>query len=148
MKVATIAVVIRFEGKQPNLIDIVSDDGEIRLLEEAVEKGESDPLNYVYEFRKRQQHEDAEFGDYVEELLSRPFVRPEVQEHGIQWMKSKLKIEQYQKTETQAAKIIAEYALKVLEQDHTKTDFMIAGPSSMVRVKIVNMSEGHRREVA
>lgn len=148
MKVASIAVVIRFEGKQPALLDIVSDDAEIRLLEEAVVQGKGDPLNQVYEYRKQQESEELEFGNYVEELLSKPFVRPEVQEHGLQWLKSKLRIEQYQKNETQAAKIIAEYALRVLEQDPEKTDFMLAGPSSMVRVRIFDMSQQFEQSVA
>ena len=43
-------------------------------------------------------------------------MRPEVQEHGLQWLRSKIRIEQYQRTETEAAKIIAKYALQILEE--------------------------------
>jgi hypothetical protein len=80
--------------------------------------------------------EEGEFGDYVEELLSQPFVGTEIQEHGVQWLKSKIRIERYQRTETDAAKVIAEYAMKVVSEDPDKTDFFLAGPNTMVRIRV------------
>ena len=136
MKVATVALVVDYGRSAPSLIDIISDDHEIRLLESAYKHGETDPLELVYAHRVKQAQEDDEFGNYVEELLSQPFVRTEIQDHGVQWLKSKLRIEQYQKSEAEAAKVIATYALKIIEEDRAKTDFFLAGPTTMVRVRV------------
>lgn len=136
MKVATVALVVDYCQSIPSLIEIISDDHEIQLLESAYHHGESNPLELIYAHRKKQSEEDDDFGNYVEELLSQPFVRPEIQDHGVQWLKSKMRIEQYQRSEAEAAKVIAAYALKIIEEDRAKTDFFLAGPTTMVRVRV------------
>ncbi|MGK5084331.1 hypothetical protein WDW37_13625 [Bdellovibrionota bacterium FG-1] len=137
MKAATIALVVRYpRGQTPELLDVLSDDREISVLESEVGAGDADPLQKVYEYRTHQAQEDNEFGDYVEDLLSQPCVKPEIQQHGVQWLKSKIRIEQFQKNEAEAAKIIAEYALKVFAADQKRIDFMLAGPKAQVRVRI------------
>jgi hypothetical protein len=140
MKVATVAIVVRFPvemASEPlSLVEVLSDEHEIGLLEASCKSGSEDPLEPVHEFRRRQHMEEGEFGDYVEDLLSQPFVATEIQEHGVQWLRSKIRIEQYQRTEVDAAKIIAEYAMKVVSEDPEKTDFFLAGPSTMVRIRV------------
>ena len=134
MKVATVALVV--EGQSHSLVDVISDDHEISLLESSCKSGERDLLRPVYEFRQKQCAEDEQFGEYVEDLLSQPFLRTEIQEHGLQWLKSKIRIEEFQRTENEAAKIIAEYAMKILTENPEKTDFFLAGPKTMVRVRV------------
>jgi hypothetical protein len=139
MKVATVALVVAGEDV-PSLVDVISDDHEISLLETSARSGSSDPLKAVYELRQQQNVEENQFSEYVEDLLSQPFLRSEIQEHGVQWLKSKIKIEQFQKSETEAAKIIAEYAMKILLENPQKKDFFLAGPSTMVRVRVFSLS--------
>jgi hypothetical protein len=145
MKVATVAIVVRYpqdavsNGAASSLVEVLSDEHEIHLLESSCKSGEEDPLKAVHEFRQRQLAEEGEFGNYVEDLLSQPFVGPEIQEHGVQWLKSKIKIEKYQRTESDAAKIIADYAMKVISEDPEKTDFFLAGPSTMVRIRVFSL---------
>ena len=138
MKAATIALVVVYDEMQrdPLLLETLSDDREIAMLESASGRGVTDPLRDVLDARDQQKREEDEFGDYVEELLCQPFLKPEIREHGVQWLKSKLRIEQYQQTEAEAAKIIADFAYKVYSEDPTKTDFILAGPSAKVRVRV------------
>ena len=112
-----------------------SDDREIALVEAAVDRGEN-PVNAVHEHREKIKDEEEEFGNYVEELLSQPFLRPDVQEHGIQWLKSKIRIEQYHKTELDAAKTIADFAFRMYREDREMKDFSLAGPATVIRVRV------------
>ncbi len=136
MKDGTVALVIKYEQGVAHLVESLSDDREIGLLELSLADHVEDPLRIVYDQREKEAKEDSEFGDYVEELLSQPFVRPEIQEHGVQWLKSKIRIEQYQKTEAEAAKVIADYAYRIFMGNPVKTDFYIAAPNAKVRVRI------------
>jgi len=140
MKAATIALVVRYEGDEPSLVETFSDDREIALLEAAVSKGEN-PINAIYEHREKAKEEEEEFGNYVEELLSQPFLRPDVQEHGIQWLRSKIRIDQYHKTELEAAKTIADFAFRMYREDREMMDFSLAGPSTVIRVKVFVVNE-------
>jgi hypothetical protein len=137
MKAATIALIVRSaQGRKHEILEVLSDDREISLLEVEVVSGEVDPLQRIYEYRTSQEREDDEFADYVEDLLSQPFVKPEIQEHGVQWLKSKIRIEQHQRSELEAAKIIADYALKVFSGNPAQRDFLLAGPRANVRIRI------------
>ena len=142
MKVGTVALIVRSDGTAPTLIETLSDDREIAMLEAALGSGENDPLEPVYSLRARQAKEDQEFGDYVEELLSQPFVRPEIQEHGIQWLKSKIRIEQYQKCEGEATQVIANYAFKLFLENPKRTEFFLAGPAAKVRIRVFMLQGG------
>jgi hypothetical protein len=140
-KIGTVALIVRFDGKSPRLLDSLTDDTEIHRLESAVESGESDPLQAVYAMRAQQAKEDEEFGNYVEDLLSQPFVRPEIREHGVQWLKSKLRIEEFQRSEREASSVIAQYAFKVFEESPWRRDFFLAAPAAKVRIRIFAMEE-------
>jgi hypothetical protein len=139
-KIGTVALIVRLDGDQaPNLVEKFSDDREIAAFETAMKAGDADPLSTVYTMRDRQAKEDEEFGDYVEELLSQPFVRPEIQEHGVQWLKSKIRIEQFQKCEREATQIIADYAFRLFSENPSRTDFFLAGPAAKVRIRIFTL---------
>lgn len=139
MKTPTVALVVRSIEGAPQLVDILCDDGEIALLELAILENREDPLDAVYDHRKQTQKEESEFADYVEDLLSQPFLRPEIQEHGIQWLKSKLRIEEYQQSEVDAARVIAAYAFQIFAQEPQKTDFFLAGPRTQVRIRVFDL---------
>jgi hypothetical protein len=136
MKNATVALVIRFDGEKPTLAEIISDDSEIEVLETAFADRGKDPLEEVHLLREKAAREDDAFGDYVEQLLTQPFVKPEIQQHGVEWLKSRIRIEQYQKTEESAAKVIGGYAYKLFSENQQLTDFFLSGPNTRVRVRI------------
>jgi hypothetical protein len=152
MKAATIALVVRTPGNQsPEIVEVLSDDREISLLESGLGTGresEDQALVRIRDLRQSQAREDEEFADYVEELLSQPFVKPEIQEHGLQWLKSKLRIEEFQKNEREAAKIIADYALKVYSTNPSRRDFLLAGPRTEVRVRIFVLGQEDQAQAA
>lgn len=136
MRAGTVALLVRFLDGDSVLEGSLSDDREIELLQKAVAEGEADPLASVSEHRERQKKEDEEFGDYVEELLSQPFLRPEIQEHGVQWLKSKIRIEQYQRTETEATRVIADYAYQIYRQNPKRTEFTLQAPTATVTIRV------------
>lgn len=117
-------------------VETFSDEREITALEQAIQSGNPFPLQTVYEFRARAEREDAEFGDYVEDLLCQKAVRPEVQSHGIAWLRSKMKIEQFRQQEREAAEVIANFALAKFKEDPLLEDFVLAGPGVQVRIRI------------
>jgi hypothetical protein len=137
----TVALVVRFEEGRPQLVDRISDDQEIEALEEALGEGEQDPLACVYGLRARMRQEDEDFGDYVETLLSQPFVKPEVREHGLQWLKSKLRIEEFRKSEAEATRTIAEYAFRLFEAQPERAEFFLAGPVARVRIRVFRLEQ-------
>ncbi len=142
MKASTVALIVQSSPQgDVELLDVLSDEKEINILENQVGQGQKNPLKQVYDYRTQQEREDQEFADYVEDLLSQPFIKPEIQQHGVQWLKSKIRIEQYQKQEADAARIIAQYALKVFAEDSKKTDLMLASVKAQVRVKIFVVSQ-------
>lgn len=140
-RTATVALIVNGIGPALKVEAILSDEREINYLEALVTAGERSPLERILEMRQKQSREDDEFGDYVEELLSRPFLRPEVQEHAVQWLKSKLRIEQFQKQEAAAAKVIAEYACTLIKENPDRVDFVLKGPKAEVRVRIFPVAQ-------
>jgi hypothetical protein len=122
--------------KLTNWIETFSDEREITALEQAIQDGNPFPLQSVYDFRARAEREDAEFGDYVEDLLCQKVVRPEVQSHGIAWLRSKMKIEKFRQQEREAAEVIANFALAKIKDDPALDDFILAGPGIQVRIRI------------
>jgi hypothetical protein len=134
-----ITLVVRLEDPDPTLVETLTSLDEILELEMALMKQPDDPLKPVQEYRQKQIAESEEFADFVEGLLSQPFVKPEVQEHAIQWFKSRMKIEAYQKAEDEASRIIAQYAFQVYVGDRQKTDFFLTGPKAKVRIRVIEL---------
>jgi hypothetical protein len=160
-KIGTVAVVLASEGeaqappsapagKCETWIETFSDEREIKALERAINEGNPFPLQSVYEFRAQAEREDEQFGDYVEDLLCQKQVRPEVQSHGVAWLRSKMKIEQFRRQEKEAAEVIANFALTKYRQDPALQDFLLAGPGVQVRIRIfrVRLAPGQSADAA
>lgn len=139
-KIGTVAIVVAAEKDTLTLVETISDDHEIAAFENALEAGVGNPLESVYALRVKQAKEDEDFGIYVENLLSQPFVRTEIQEHGVAWLKSKIRIEEYQKCETDAAKVIAGFAFTRFQQEPELKEFLLVGPVAKVKVRIFRVS--------
>jgi hypothetical protein len=144
----TIAIVVTRDRGEPVLADTLTSSEEILELELAMINQEAEPLKRVQDFRVRQAAEDEEFADFVEGILSQPFLKQEVQEHAVQWFKSRTKIETYQKAEDEASRVIALYAFQVFAGDPKKTDFLLAGPKARVRIKVIDLSKYHSSAAA
>jgi hypothetical protein len=136
MKAATIALAVEFKNNKPVLLETLADSREIGILESSLELRVGDPLRKVYEFREEQTREDEEFSNYVEDLLSKPFLKTEIQTHGVRWLKSRIRIEKLQKEEILAADVIARYALQILSHEKELRDFCLAGANAHVRVRV------------
>jgi hypothetical protein len=144
----TIALIVtRYQG-EPVLADTLTSSEEILELELAVKNRDPEPLKRVQDFRSKQVTEDEEFADFVEGLLSQPFVKPDVQEHAVQWFKSRSKIEAYQKAEDEASRVIAQYAFQIYMNDPDKTDFLLTGPRAKVRIRIIELNHSQYRNAA
>ncbi|MEK7691562.1 MAG: hypothetical protein AAB425_11145 [Bdellovibrionota bacterium] len=142
MKTGILALVVGYRNDQdPVLLEAISEEEEIAFFRQAVESGAKNPVARLRDSRLRQEQEDEAFGDYVEQLISQPFVRQEILDHGIQWMKSRIKIEHYKTSERQAADMIANFAFKIVTEDPDKTDFFLSGPTARVRVLVFRVTE-------
>lgn len=148
MKAATIALAVEFRDNKPVLLETLADSREIGILESSLELRDGDPLKKVHAFREEQSREDEEFSNYVEDLLSKPFLKTEIQTHGVRWLKSRIRIEKLQKEEALAATVIARYALQILSHERELRDFCLAGANAHVRVRVFVLSEGSSRESA
>jgi hypothetical protein len=148
MKEGTVALVIGPTASTLKLVEAISDTQEISILEGAILSGHADPMALLADHRKKVALEDEEFGNYVEELLSQPFLRADVQKQGVQWLRSKLKIEEFKRAEAEATKVIADFAFKIYMDNRQRTEFLLAGPTSRVRVKVLEIQEMARSAVS
>ncbi len=135
MKIGTVALIIA-PGPEPRLLESISDELEIATLEVALNSGSEDPLQAVYEVRAKRSSEDEDFGNYVEGLLSKPFMPDEVRQHGVQWFKSKNRIEQFQKAEGEARAVITDFAFKLFKSEPSRQEFVLASSAAEVRVRV------------
>lgn len=143
----TIALVVsRNHQGIPELLEALTSADDILEFELALLEQDPHPLQRVFEYRAKCSVDEEEFADFVEGLLSQPFVKPEVQEHAVQWFKSRAKIEEFQKSEDTASQVISNYAFEVYRNDTHKTDFFLAGPRSKVRIRIfeIKLSAHHQ----
>jgi hypothetical protein len=139
MKIGTVALIVTYSGprEEPVLVESLSDEQEIGTLELALRSAAGpDALEAVRLSRLRRVEEDEAFGDYVEGLLSQPFVPPQVREHGVQWFRSKNRIEKYQAAEQEARKVIADFAFEIFRLEPARTDFVLSSSSAEVRVRV------------
>lgn len=145
----TIALIVSSTEKEtPVLCEALTSADEILELELALMNADPDPLKRVHAYRQRQQVEDEEFADFVEGILSQPFIKPDVQEHAVQWFKSRAKIEAYQKAEDGASRVIAMYAFEIYQNDPERTDFYLAGPRAKVRIRVIQLKDQSQDQAA
>jgi len=138
-RTGTVALVVRIESGSPILLDQISDDRELEILDRCVKEGSSRALEEVYLQRDRVVEEEEQFGDFVEALITQPYVKPEILEHGVQWLRSKVKIEEFQRQEREATRVIANYAFQVFAENQDLREFMLSGPSAQVQIKVVEL---------
>jgi hypothetical protein len=138
-RTGTVALVVRRESGCPILVDQISDDDEILQLESSIRGGDCTALEDVYLSRDQRAEEEERFGDFVEALITQPFVKPDVLEHGVQWLRSKLRIEKFQRSEREATRVIAQYAFQVYSENPELTDFLLSGPHAQVRIRILEL---------
>jgi len=134
----TVALIVQKDPEtlQTKLVDQISDDREIEVIERAMNDGDSSVMEKIYVARAQQFEEEEKFGDYVEDLITQPFVREEIREHGVQWLKSKLRIEQFKQSEEDASRVIAGFAFQVYLENQELRDFLLAGPTAQVRIRV------------
>ncbi len=144
-RTGTVALVVRVEGGCPVLVDQISDDHEIEQLERSIGEGELCALEDVYVARDQQFEEEERFGDFVEALITQPFVKEEILDHGVQWLKSKMRIEEFQRSEREATRVIAQHAFRVYSENPGLTDFLLSGAHAQVRIRILELPRELRR---
>ncbi len=136
MKTSQVALLVSSHAGAPVLVEFVSEDSEINWVEVAVHGGEKNLIACLFEYRAQLENEENQFADYVEELLSHPFLRKKIQRQGVQWFKSRIKIHQYQQAERKAMQFIVDYAYKIfLTQPHQR-DFVLTTSTHQVRVRV------------
>ncbi len=140
MKTHTIALVFPKTSTKGSAsspaFEILQDEYEIEYLENALRQGDKQPLQEILYRRTLINEKEDLQADYVEELLSRPFARPNLQKQAVLWLKSKMKLNTHRQNENQAALVIAEYAYQIYQSNPDRIDFLLAGPNSQVRIRI------------
>lgn len=140
MKTNPIALVVSGGNGSWVLVDVLSNEKEIEYLEHLIQQGDPEPLQRIYQLRAIQQSQDDEMGDYIESLVSQPFIDQKIKDQGIRWFKSKIKIENYHQLEREAAQVISDFAFKMFQEFPEKTDYLLISPQSQVRVRIFQLS--------
>jgi hypothetical protein len=138
-KTTQIALIITQEQGSPVLRDTLTSDSEIEFLIASMAKGELDPLGEIHRYRSHVEQQQTIFGDYVEDLLSKPFVEGSLQQQALKWLGAKIKIDQFQLQEKAAAKIISDYAYKLFKVEPAKNDFFIESAHFRIRVRIFTL---------
>lgn len=145
MRTSTLAILISNHqeslGETPVVVDTLFDEEEIGFLEAGLREGDTHILQRIYEHRAKQALSDEEFGNYIEDLLSQPFVKADARKHGIQWLKSKIRSDEFHKLEKEAAQVITEYAFRIFLKDRHRTDFFLLTEKSQVRVRLFFLPE-------
>jgi hypothetical protein len=139
MKTNHIALVVSGEVGSWVLIDTLSDEQEIEYFEQLMHVRDPDPLRRIYQLRTVQQGKEDEMADFIENLVSQPFVSEKVKTQGIRWFKSKIKIENFHQLEMEAAQVISEFAFKMFQKEPEKTDYFLVAPQSRIRVRVFLM---------
>lgn len=153
MRPGSLVLAVCNEGGQPHFIEAFADDHEIEVFESACRDAKEDhPIQVVKAWRVSRRAEEEQFGDYVEDLLSQPFLRHEVRSHGLQWLSSKMRIDKLSVTEREATKVIAEFAFRVFCDHPEHRQFYLMGNQSKVKVRVFEVPKlpaaGGQQDVA
>ena len=146
MKIHTIALVIL--PHSPTRFDILQDESEIESFENALRLGEVYPIHEIIHRRELISQKENLQADYIEELLCLPSTSPCIKNQGILWLNSKIKLDSHRRAETEAAQIIANYAFQIYENDPSRTDLLLSGPKSQVRVRIFPPSNPAKAKIS
>ncbi|MBU6374685.1 MAG: hypothetical protein KGQ59_01700 [Bdellovibrionales bacterium] len=121
---------------RPFVLESVSDEPEVAFMEQIFADRHPNPVLALKEHRRRQEHEDEAFADYVEGLISAPSCGLRIQDHASQWFKSRIHLEQYRQAEAVARQVIVDFAFRLFCQDPSQTDFTLASSNAEVRVLV------------
>ncbi len=144
MKTHTIALVISENTSQNDdpiaRFDVLQDAYEIEYLEKAIQLGERQPMQEIINRRALIHEQEDLQADYIEDILCKPFAGPKVKTQGLLWFESKIKLDRHRQAETDAALVIADYAYQIYQNDPSRTDLLLSGPKSQVRVRIFRLA--------
>lgn len=121
------------------LLDALSDSREIEFMKKAVEKHTPDLVRALDAFRIVREREEELFGDHVESLLCKPFLKPKIRQNCLDWLKSRARIEDLGRREREATRVIGEYAYRVLIQSPELQDFALQSERAEVRVEVLKV---------
>ncbi len=135
-------LLVRDEEGRPRILDSVSDDPEISLIEQALADRSPDPVLAVRLRRQEQEAEEEAFADYVETLLSAPACGLQLQHHASLWFRSRIDLEEYRRAESKARRVIVDFAFRRYCDDPSQTDFTLVSHEAEVRVIIREVFAG------
>ena len=142
LEAGTVLILLgRDEQGMPKILEAVSEDPEILLIEQALADQQVDPVSAVRQRRQEQDDEEEAFADYIEGLLSVPACGIELQRHAGLWFRSRMDLEAYRRAETEARRVIVDFAFRLFCDDPSQTDFILTGPQAGVRVIIREIEE-------
>jgi len=141
LEAGTVLILLgRDEEGRPKILESVSDDPEILLVEEALAEHHPDPVTVVRQRRQELENEEEAFADYIEGLLSAPACGIQLQRHAVLWFRSRIDLEAYRRAEIEARRVIVDFAFRLYCEDPSQTDFTLASPQAEVRVLIRDLA--------
>jgi hypothetical protein len=141
LEVGTVLILLgRDEEGRPKILESVSDDPEILLVEEALAEHHPDPVMAVRQRRQEQENEEEAFADYIETLLSAATCGIQIQRHAALWFRSRIDLEEYRRAEIEARRVIVDFAFRLYCEDPSQTDFTLAAPHAEVRILIRDLA--------
>jgi hypothetical protein len=142
LEAGTVLILLgRDEEGRPKILESVSDDPEVLLVEEALAEHHPDPLMAVRQHRQEQEDEEEAFADYLESLLSAPACGIQLQRHAVLWFRSKMDLESHRRAESEARRVIVDFAFRLYCEDPSQTDFVLTSPQAEVHVVIRDLAE-------
>jgi hypothetical protein len=135
----TLALVVRKREKKIEWLDTLSQESEILFFEALLGAGVQDPLLDLAVKREQERQSEDDFANYVEDLVVKPGLKPEVREQAVQWFYSRIRIEKYEAQEKQAAAVVARVALQLYQEHPAQVDFTLSSERSEIRVKIFDL---------
>lgn len=136
---STIALLVSTGSDSITLVEALSDEQEIALVAGSLAKGEVNPLATLTAYRTDKIQDEERFADYVEELACKPALKTDIKEHCVNWLNSRTRMEEFMRREHEATRVIADYAYKILLEDPSQRDFVLASPKAQVRVQVFEL---------
>lgn len=140
-KHGTIALLVRKEGKESSLSEVISDAEEVEFLERISTRSEFSLTEALREFRAFRNDQTERFGDYVESVVANPAVQAAVRDHCLKWLHSKIRMDRFADQEKEAAELIARFAFQVYGVNPETDDFWLDGVSARVRIRVFTFQD-------
>jgi arginine deiminase len=140
MKTTQIALIVLLDPAGPMLVDTLTDGDEIEFYDLSLQE-ETNPLAKIYRHRHWVEQQDEELADYLEQVLCKPFPEILFQRQATRWFRMKMRIEQFQRKEKEAAQVIADYAYRVFLDEPDRSEFYIESDHHRVRVRVFTIAK-------